>query len=143
MVTKMGEQHRRQIDTEREKFEAMMVKFATDQQEFREIIQDFGEELKEDEIWSLAQNQFQIETTAQLVTAFQKVCVINKNLKTDIEKRKEDAQAQADLIEKLNEEIDENKKNNEAEVAMRLKFESKLNHLHALYRDIETRYDRA
>ena len=26
---------------------------------------------------------------------------------------------------------------------MRLRFESKLNHLHSLYRDIETRYERA
>lgn len=73
MVTKMGQQHRQQMDSERDKFEAMMVKFATDQQEFREVIKEFGEEIKDNSIWDYTNNQFDIEKTGQLVTAFQKV----------------------------------------------------------------------
>lgn len=64
-------------------------------------------------------------------------------MRGEIERRKEEAEELREVISRLNEEIEENKRNNEAEVAMRLKFESKLNHLHALYRDIETRYERA
>ena len=58
------------------------------------------------------------------------------NLKQKLAKTREE-------LEKLNTEVLENKKNHEKEVAMRLKFESKLNHLHSLYRDMETRYERA
>ena len=62
--------------------------------------------------------------------------VVNHDLKEELNKSNES-------LEKLDAEIQENKKNHEKEVSMRLKFESKLNHLHSLYREIEIRYDRA
>lgn len=44
---------------------------------------------------------------------------------------------------KLQEEIYKNIKTHEEEVQLRLQFESKLNGLHSLHRDLETKYDRA
>ena len=44
---------------------------------------------------------------------------------------------------KLEEEFMQNTKNHEEEVQLRLKFESKLNNMHSLHRDLETRYQRA
>ena len=43
---------------------------------------------------------------------------------------------------KLQEDFDTNHKNHEEEVALRLKFESKLNQMHAQYRDLDSRYRR-
>jgi hypothetical protein len=40
---------------------------------------------------------------------------------------------------KLEEEYMQNTKNHEEEVQLRLKFESKLNNMHSLHRDLETR----
>lgn len=37
----------------------------------------------------------------------------------------------------------QNSKNHEEEVQLRLKFESKLNNMHSLHRDLETKYNRA
>ena len=42
--------------------------------------------------------------------------------------------------QKLQDEFDANHKGHEDEVALRLKFESKLNSMHAQYRDLESRY---
>lgn len=64
------------------------------------------------------------------------MCIDNPDLKDELERIKE-------INEKLEYEIQENKRVHEDEVSMRLKFESKLNQLHSLYRDIETRYERA
>lgn len=44
---------------------------------------------------------------------------------------------------KLEEEYMQNTKNHEEEVQLRLKFESKLNNMHSVHRDLETRYKRA
>jgi hypothetical protein len=44
---------------------------------------------------------------------------------------------------KLEEEFDQNSKNHEEEVQLRLKFESKLNNMHAIHRDVETKFKRA
>ena len=43
----------------------------------------------------------------------------------------------------MEEEVNNNLKNHEEEVQLRLKFETKLNNMHALHRDLETKYDRA
>lgn len=43
---------------------------------------------------------------------------------------------------KLQSDFDQNHKNHEEEVALRLKFESKLNQMHAQYRDLDSRYRR-
>jgi len=67
----------------------------------------------------------------------------NQDLQEKLNNAEENEKKHKDIIEKLQDEISENKKNHESEVAMRLKFESKLNQVHALYRDIETRYERA
>lgn len=45
--------------------------------------------------------------------------------------------------EKLEEEFEQNSKNHEEEVQLRLKFESKLNNMHSIHRDVETKYKRA
>jgi hypothetical protein len=47
------------------------------------------------------------------------------------------------LREKLEEEYMQNSKNHEEEVQLRLKFESKLNNMHSVHRDLETKYKRA
>lgn len=44
---------------------------------------------------------------------------------------------------KLEEEFQLNTKNHEEEVQLRLKFESKLNNMHSIHRDVETKYRRA
>jgi hypothetical protein len=44
---------------------------------------------------------------------------------------------------KLEEEYMQNTKNHEEEVQLRLKFESKLNNMHSVHRDLETKYKRA
>ena len=44
---------------------------------------------------------------------------------------------------KLQEEIYKNIKTHEEEVQLRLQFESKLNGLHSLHRDLQAKYDRA
>ena len=44
---------------------------------------------------------------------------------------------------KLEEELLQNSKNHEEEVQLRLKFESKLNNMHSIYRDLGTKYRRA
>jgi chromosome segregation ATPase len=44
--------------------------------------------------------------------------------------------------QKLQDEFDAMHKGHEDEVALRLKFESKLNQMHAQYRDLESRYKR-
>ena len=44
---------------------------------------------------------------------------------------------------KLEEELLQNSKNHEEEVQLRLKFESKLNNMHSIHRDLGTRYRRA
>jgi len=44
---------------------------------------------------------------------------------------------------KLEEEFDLNTKNHEEEVQLRLKFESKLNNMHSIHRDVETKFKRA
>ena len=43
---------------------------------------------------------------------------------------------------KLEEDYQQNTKNHEEEVQLRLKFESKLNNMHSAHRDLETRYKR-
>ena len=43
---------------------------------------------------------------------------------------------------KLEEEYMQNSKNHEEEVQLRLKFESKLNTMHSVHRDLETRFKR-
>ena len=43
---------------------------------------------------------------------------------------------------KLQEDFQQNTKNHEEEVQLRLKFESKLNNMHSAHRDLETRYKR-
>lgn len=43
---------------------------------------------------------------------------------------------------KLEEEYQQNSKNHEEEVQLRLKFESKLNNMHSAHRDLETRFKR-
>ena len=43
---------------------------------------------------------------------------------------------------KLEEEYNQNAKNHEEEVHLRMKFEAKLNELHGELRDLNTRYDR-
>lgn len=42
----------------------------------------------------------------------------------------------------MEEEIQQNTKNHEEEVQLRLKFESKLNNMHSAHRDLETKYKR-
>ena len=44
---------------------------------------------------------------------------------------------------KLEEEFQMNTKNHEEEVQLRLKFESKLNNMHSIHRDVDTKYKRA
>lgn len=44
---------------------------------------------------------------------------------------------------KLEEEFMMNTKNHEEEVQLRLKFESKLNNMHSIHRDVDTKYKRA
>jgi membrane-bound lytic murein transglycosylase len=44
---------------------------------------------------------------------------------------------------KLEEEFHQNTKNHEEEVQLRLKFESKLNNMHSVHRDLETKFKRA
>lgn len=44
---------------------------------------------------------------------------------------------------KLEEEFQTNTKNHEEEVQLRLKFESKLNNMHSIHRDVDTKYKRA
>jgi len=43
---------------------------------------------------------------------------------------------------KLQEEFEQNSKNHEEEVQLRLKFESKLNNMHSAHRDLETKFKR-
>jgi hypothetical protein len=43
---------------------------------------------------------------------------------------------------KLEDEYMQNSKNHEEEVQLRLKFESKLNNMHSVHRDLETKYKR-
>ena len=47
------------------------------------------------------------------------------------------------MHEKLKEEMAILTKNHEEEVQLRLQFESKLNSLHALHRDVKAKYSRA
>lgn len=47
------------------------------------------------------------------------------------------------MRKKLQEEIYKNIKTHEEEVQLRLQFESKLNGLHSLHRDLQAKYDRA
>ena len=47
------------------------------------------------------------------------------------------------LRKKLQDEITKIQKNQEEEVQLRLQFESKLNGLHSLHRDLEATYERA
>ena len=44
---------------------------------------------------------------------------------------------------KLEEEFEQNSRNHEEEVQFRLKFESKLNNMHAIHRDVETKFKRS
>ena len=44
---------------------------------------------------------------------------------------------------KLEEEVLTKQRNHEDEVQLRLKFESKLNYLHSLHRDLESKYERS
>ena len=44
---------------------------------------------------------------------------------------------------KLEEEFVQNSRNHEEEVQLRLKFESKLNNMHSVHRDLESKYKRA
>jgi len=47
------------------------------------------------------------------------------------------------MRQKLEEELEMNTKNHEEEVQLRLKFESKLNNMHSIHRDVDTKYRRA
>lgn len=58
--------------------------------------------------------------------------------KLEIEKKEEHM-----LRVKLQGEFEQTIKDHEEEVQLRLQFESKLNSLHALHRDLQARYDRA
>lgn len=46
------------------------------------------------------------------------------------------------MRKKLEEEFNQNTKNHEEEVQLRLKFESKLNNMHSAHRDLETKFKR-
>lgn len=58
----------------------------------------------------------------------------------DLEKEKN---SERQMRLKLEEEYMQNTKNHEEEVQLRLKFESKLNNMHSVHRDLETKYKRA
>lgn len=59
---------------------------------------------------------------------------------SDLRKKLGDATT---LCSKLQEEISRSLETHEEEVQLRLQFESKLNGLHSLHRDLQARYDRA
>lgn len=60
--------------------------------------------------------------------------------KDELEKQKEE---ETFLRKKIEEEFTKNVQNHEEEVQLRLKFESKLNNMHALHRDLQAKYQRA
>lgn len=58
----------------------------------------------------------------------------------DLEKQKEE---ETILRKRIEEEFSKNIQTHEEEVQLRLKFESKLNSMHALHRDLQSKYQRA
>lgn len=60
--------------------------------------------------------------------------------KDELQKQKEEEMF---LRKKIEEEFSKNVQTHEEEVQLRLKFESKLNNMHALHRDLQAKYQRA
>ena len=55
----------------------------------------------------------------------------------------EELNTERSMRKRLQEELGKIQKSQEEEVQLRLQFESKLNGLHSLHRDLEARYERA
>lgn len=87
----------------------------------REFQQKFNEQ---------AQNEMQLKRNIETLQRFS----------DDLEKEKN---SERQMRLKLEEEYMQNTKNHEEEVQLRLKFESKLNNMHSVHRDLETKYKRA
>lgn len=71
--------------------------------------------------------------------------VLKENLDTQqkmCEELQREMMNERQLRLKLEEDYQQNTKNHEEEVQLRLKFESKLNNMHSAHRDLETRYKR-
>lgn len=88
------------------------------------------EEKYEDTIKDLEETKMSLNED---VETFQKYC---QKLERELTNEKAARQ-------KLEEEYQQNTKNHEEEVQLRLKFESKLNNMHSIHRDVDTKYKRA
>lgn len=70
--------------------------------------------------------------------------VERKELIDSLKQQEKDLRAQLDdetsLRKKVEGEMDENKRSHENEINLRLKFETKLNSLHAIHRELENKY---
>jgi septal ring factor EnvC (AmiA/AmiB activator) len=81
---------------------------------------------------------------------FQRMTETEKHLKDALDtmvKRKEELEKQKEeeefLRKKIEEEFSKKVETHEEEVQLRLKFEQKLNNMHALHRDLQAKYQRA
>lgn len=80
----------------------------------------------------------------------QKMTESEKHLKQaldDLQKKKDELEKQKEeeefLRKKIEEEFSKKVETHEEEVQLRLKFEQKLNNMHALHRDLQAKYQRA
>ncbi len=60
-----------------------------------------------------------------------------------VEELENERENQRQTRKRLELELSQNSKTHEEEVALRIKFEAKLNSIHSVYRDLETKYKRA
>ena len=90
--------------------------------------------------------ELEIQFNKRVLEAQENEKLLKKNIETltkyseELEKERTHERS---LRLKLEEEYMQNTKNHEEEVQLRLKFESKLNNMHALHRELQTKYTRA
>lgn len=108
--------------------------------DYRMLIAAMSKEHKE-ELESM-EHEFQTRIDSMLET--------EKTLKHDLElllrdneEQKREREEEKEMRVKLEEEVLTKQRNHEDEVQLRLKFESKLNYLHSLHRDLESKYERS
>jgi len=108
--------------------------------DYRMLISEISKEHK-DEIEKL-EREFQTKFNEQAEN--ERILKENKEiLQKYTEELEKEKNSERSMRLKLEEEFHQNTKNHEEEVQLRLKFESKLNNMHSVHRDLETKFKRA
>lgn len=108
--------------------------------DYRMLISEISKEHKEESDRLEREFQQKFNEQAENERRLKSNLEILQKYSDDLEREKN---SERQMRLKLEEEYMQNTKNHEEEVQLRLKFESKLNNMHSVHRDLETKYKRA